>query len=225
MNKIGIIPVGGLATRFGGALKELLPVVRTSLIIDYSVTAMLLAKVDYIYFILSPKRWEIIPQIMKEHYPDHSRYFMYIPQPEPDGLWDAISRTPYSDNTQYLFAMPDTVISHHSFAHFREEIYPLDFGMGLFETSKPENFGAVIKNRIYDKDDTLVGTTQTAWGCVAFSSKLYSIILKEFSPKTDYNVVFNCGIDMFGAENWQLPYYYDIASLEAYKDFLKEWKA
>ena len=53
MNKIGIIPVGGLATRFGGVLKELLPVVRTSLIIDYSVTAMLLAKVDYIYFILS----------------------------------------------------------------------------------------------------------------------------------------------------------------------------
>lgn len=203
---LGIIPAGGLAERFQGVDKELLPISRTDCGLTRCIQTMQLGGANDILLFTNRKKlmnhWNRIKDLQGVR--------MYAQ--ELRGLWEVIAEAGKTIAKWYYFAMPDTVFPLNTFMHDKADVLA-----GTFITNSPERFGVFHGNVIVDKrpDDGIF----TAWGVWIWSEKSMRTLIKTCLETHDLTQALNT---IIGSElkTFPLAYYHDFASFEDYKDFI-----
>jgi hypothetical protein len=203
IDRLGIIPAAGKATRFGGVLKEMLPLDEHTALIDTAYNSF-----KYCGSVL------VVTSLTKlvtlaAHLPDCT----FRIQQDGKDMWGAIAETLELSGKRNLFAMPDTYFNHDCWGRELAD----DFTLGLFNTDKPERFGMLRGNKIVDKQP---GAAGKAWGVLAWSDRVAEYWFENFNSIETSTQAFNMAMDKFGFSTFDLAYYYDCATMEAYKEIL-----
>lgn len=202
--RIGIIPAAGSATRYGGVLKELLPVESDTVMMDFAVNAMKKGGCDQIVCVTSTRK---IAQIS-----DRFPHLLYTIQVTGQDIWGAIFAGLMVEADEYCFAMPDTVIPEHAF-----DLYMgAPFMLGCFDTDMCERFGMVRDGFIVNKKPGELGQ---AWGTLMWTKQVRDWWL-NYGDLSSYTNAFNLAMRTFGYKTYDLEYYHDIASFEDYRTLL-----
>jgi hypothetical protein len=205
IGRLGIIPAGGKASRFGGVLKELLPCGEETLLAR-ATRVMDKGAAEHVVLLTSPDRATVHVSATRSLLiaSDATLFKSIINAIELQAHW-------------YLFAMPDTYIPIDTF--YRK--MTSDFMLGVFRTDRPERFGVVnADGRIEDKPQHLAGTNQLAWGALAWSSKVADFWRRNSTAFETHTQAFNMAIEKFGCQAWRMDYYYDMASWADYVELV-----
>lgn len=218
-----IIPAAGKATRFGGTMKELLPLNATDTPLKRAIdNAVIGMDADEVVIVTSKdKIWEHMNYVSRNvafHLP-----IQYVPQVYDRDLLGAILTgiSPYNDGGLVL---PDTVtmVDAHGFTA------PLSFG--VFETFEPERFSVICGGTIHTKKklepneciNQAFTTTHRAWGVVMWSKEVAEYWIEHSDEYEHYDDMFRAAMKRYGYGTFDLPYYYDLGSFDTYVAYLKE---
>ena len=204
--RLGIVPAAGKAVRFGGVLKECLPLKRGSLL-ELAVDRL---PVDRVILVTNTSKVQTHAQVL-------GNKVLYMVQGDEPELWGAIKSALSIDADYYYFTMPDTFMPFHAFNLVPE----VDFSIGLFETDMPERFGVLVDGRVVDKNRDIPVPAQ-AWGGLVWSRAVKNLWLR--SNVTDYTHAINLAIQAFGFETWRISFYHDFASIEDYQNYLRRYE-
>ncbi len=212
---LGIIPAGGMASRWYGHYKELLPVADNEWIIDRAFFGLLGAGVKEICVVTSLTKIQVLTtHLQAPKYADTCVYYK-IQTAQKQGLWGAI-KLAYDPKQDYFFmAMPDTYLPKEVFFEV-DTTKPLN--MGVFDTRNPERFGVVLDNKILDKQLLPPGDYQ-AWGVLAWSKTTFEMWLESGLETMDQ--LLTLSLQTTPVNTFPLPYYYDFARFEDYYQWLK----
>lgn len=217
MHRIGIVPAAGKAERWGGTLKELMPLSMGRTILDHTLDVMT-STVDQIVIVTSQEKIQTI----SAHVGDRTRtpisFTLQHAAHGPD-IMGAIVAGCETKADRYFFAMPDTHYDRDAFQYFPTH----DFAMGLFDTTTPERFGVLAGREIVNKraqwqlnkDGKL--HTYNAWGVLTWTSDCVAL-WRDLKPES-YTIAINQAIDEYGVNFWRLKQYYDFASHDDYLRF------
>lgn len=203
---LGIIPAGGKAERFGGVIKELLPVGDHVRLIDRAMMALHKA---------GAKRYLVITS--KEKYTYHVNaldiwkpYFVIQSYPE---IWGAVRHSLEICGAHNILVMPDT--------YFPVDAIPQNFtrhlSFGYFITQKPERFGVIEDGKVVDKQAHPPGH-YLAWGVLRWSNEV-----AHFWRRSKYESLpeaLTGAMQRYGYDTFKLDYYHDMARFEDYKELL-----
>ena len=203
--RVGIIPAAGAATRYGGVLKELLPVDSEMVMMDYAVNAMKNSGCDQIVCVTSTRK---IAQIA-----DRFPHLLYTIQTVGQDIWGAIRAAISVEADEYCFAMPDTVLPENCFDIYMSDA---DFYLGCFDTNLSERFGMIRDGYIVNKHP---GADGQAWGVLMWTKRIRDWWI-NYGDVTSYTNAFNLAMKTFGYKTFDLEYYHDIASFEDYRTLL-----
>jgi hypothetical protein len=215
-----IIPSAGKATRFGGLLKELLPLNATDTPLKRAIdNAVIGMDADEVVIITNKnKLWEHINYIscnIPFHLP-----IQYVPQVYDRDLLGAILTgiSPYTDGGLVL---PDTVtmVNAHNITA------PLSFG--TFLTLEPNRFSVLADKTIYTKQASMPVKNENplgykAWGAVMWSKEVAEYWIEHSDKYEHYDDMFRDAMNRWGYATFDLPYYYDLGSFESYLQYLKD---
>lgn len=218
-----IIPSAGKATRFGGTLKELLPINPTD-------TPMLRA-IQNAVLGMNADELMIITNAAKVQ--DHMNYVMqhamynlpisYRMQTFGKDLWGAIqSGFNWNQPTDGGLVLPDTITF---VPELGEVTAPITFG--TFWTQEPERFSVLIEGTIRTKEiakeqdvlERLAG--YKAWGTVLWNAEVANYWMNEAPEYDHYDDAFRDAMQRFGYSTFELPYYYDVGTFSKYVEYLK----
>lgn len=204
-NRLGIIPAGGRAERFGGTFKELLPAGEASLLCR-TVGVLRAGAAGQVVVLTTPDK---AAAHMKSLDGLHGVCLLQ----SHEVLFKSILLACEIPASWYLFAMPDTLLPEETFYRKLDG----DFMLGLFKTDKPERFGVWGGTGINDKDLSLKGTTQWAWGAAVWSRRVVDFWMSLGETAPNHTVAFNLAMTRFGCGTFELPFYYDVASWPDYQ--------
>ena len=199
--KLGIVPAGGVAFRFGGVMKELLPIRDGETLLTRCVDAMSFC--DATLVLTTPVKVQAHIEALAAF--QNIVFAMSMPT-----LWDSIKLALKLDADRYYFAMPDTLFPSEA---LREDFTePLAFG--VFETYSPERFGVFVNGVICDKENV----PGKAWGTVMWDRRVAEYWRgQSYQNHTD---AWNDATRNFGYNIEQMDYYYDFASMQDWKEWL-----
>lgn len=199
--KLGIVPAGGSALRFGGVYKELLPVANGKSALENCVE--MLSFCDKVVVLTTPEKVGV-------HIGTLRRNPNVIFSVSDDTLWCSIALTFPLHASRSYFVMPDTYFKPIYFGGDG------DFELMTFKTSTPKKYGVLVDGHIVDKRYA-VGEFQ-AWGALSWSDKVIDLWKdKMYFTHTD---ALNDAIDHFGYKTYPMEFYYDFASMDDYKTWL-----
>ena len=214
--KIGIIPAAGRAERFGGTMKDLLPLGGQALI-------------KRTYDILNKHCDQIVIVTNEERIEYHAHVIgpgaVYLLQENKHAdIFGAIhAAVKHIDGEErYYFSMPDTVIPEDA---FDTAPHGCDFALGTFQTTRPERFGVIRDRQVVNKNRHLAPPC-TAWGVLVWSK--YVAGMWKLQPDQTYTQAINGAMKHFGFMTFELKYYYDVANEEDYYyalDKYWEWRS
>lgn len=202
MYSVGIIPAAGKATRFGGVLKELLPI-PAGTPLQAAATRL---RVEIVVVVSTP-----------EKIGEHSRILpgaIYVMQTEGHDIWGAMLAGMRIEAERYYFTMPDTIMPVNA---FEKDPSGWNFTLGTFETNTPERFGCVENGMVVNKSLS-ISPPATAWGVLVWSRNVRDYWLSAYIET--YTDAINQAMTKFGYGVFDLEYYYDLATLEDYKEYL-----
>ena len=202
---LGIIPAAGRAERFDGVLKELLPCGGGETFLSRCYRILRLCCGRVIVVSNSAKIGQHVAAL------GDRAWYAINDRPESDMWWSIEKALPIFAK-RYYFAMPDTYFPVEAFNYHNPEI---DFVLGVHRTDKPERFGMIRDNRIVNKQPGLPGL---AWGVFSFSDKIRHAWMMHCL--VDYTDAINKAMSLFDWRMDKLEYYYDIANLDSYAEFL-----
>ena len=202
IRRVGIIPAAGRADRFNGTLKELLPVSKNKVIMDYAIEAMEIGGCNPIVCVTSVRK----VAALAEKSPD----LLYTIQTGTRDIWGAILAGLAVEADEYCFAMPDTVVPEDIF----KRALACDFMLGTFETDKPERFGMVRDHAIVNK---MKGDPGKAWGVLMWTRKVRDYWLNYDYDINNYTHAFNMARTWAKWQTFDMEGYTDISSFEDYK--------
>jgi len=205
---LGIIPAGGRSVRFGGTFKELLPVGDYSLL-QRTVGVLRAGAAVPIVVLTTPSK-------AAAHMRGLEGFRGVCLLSSGASLFESIMAACEIPAPWYLFAMPDTFLPEDAF--YRK--FEGDFMLGLFETDKPERFGAWNSTGIIDKDESLRGSWEVAWGVAAWSQGVVNYWRSLGETIQDHTQAFNLAIARFGCTTFGLDFYYDMASWPDYENLV-----
>lgn len=204
--RLGILPAAGMAERWGGYPKELLPVSGNSTLLSRAADSLHTCGCDVVVIITNPSKVQ-----WHAHHLKHMDNIVLAVQKGKE-LWGAITTAIQINADEYFLMMPDTFVPGRPFPASLQ----CEFAMGLFETEEPERFGVVRDGRIVDKQPS--GSPGLAWGVLAWKWTVAEYWRKgHFTGHTE---ALNEAIGLFGYGEWHLDYYYDIGSMKHYREFL-----
>ena len=210
MTRLGIVPAGGRAERFGGAFKELLPAGEATLL-SRTLGVLRAGAANPIVVLTTPDK---AAAHMRSLGGLHGVCLMQ----SHEVLFKSILQACEIPASWYLFAMPDTLLPEETFYRKLEG----DFMLGLFKTAEPERFGVWGGTGINDKDLRLKGTTQWAWGVAAWSRRVVDFWMSLGEVARNHTVAFNLAMTRFGCGTFELPFYYDMASWSDYQRLVSD---
>jgi hypothetical protein len=205
---VGIIPAGGSAYRFRGLAKELLPVSPDNCALSRCIKSMQIGGADKVYIASRQDKitehWRVIEQVQGVSLT--ARPFA--------ALWEFVAYI--GENViadRYYFAMADTVFPLDTFTRDTGH----DVTAGLFYTAKRGRFGILAGNVIVDKHPDLIGD---AWGVWIWSRDAMEYLAAACRDTRDHTAALNLLLAHFGRDCFYMPYYYDFAAFEDYREFL-----
>lgn len=200
---IGIIPAAGRATRFGGLAKELLPAWDGRSLLSHAC-ARLRPYCDLIIVVTSQKK--------VEHHMKEAKGVMFVEQAGSE-LLGAVQSGITIPAERYYFTMPDTFVPDDVF-----DIAPTGkwLSVGTFFTMTPERFGCLVDGFVIDKQQGLPAPAE-AWGCLSWDGAARS----EFFNAGSFSDAINNIIKKFGHRVWQIGDYFDMATVEDYKEYIR----
>lgn len=198
--KVGIIPAAGKAQRFGGTLKELLPLPDGRSFLRAAVHRL---PVDLVVIVTNKYK-------IQEHAREVGDDAVYMVQ-RGDDIMGAIMTALDVRADRYYFTMPDTVTD-------TDDIPDAHFCMGYFMTDKPERFGCIVNGRVINKSSD-IETPALAWGTLTFDA-LVADLWRERNPE-DYTTAINMAIREFSCTLHPLNYYHDNASIQDYLELMR----
>lgn len=203
--KVGIIPAAGQALRFGGVIKELLPLPDGRTLLEHAVDR--LCHCDRIVVVSNASKVDKhIPKLL-------GKAGVVIQQ--GNEMWGAIQTAMVTyDADQYYLTMPDTWMMRRAF----EGVPEVDFGYGYFITERPERFGCLMGNRFEDKPQ-FAYTPAVAWGVLTWSKHAKRMWLTK--RPSDYTEAINFAIEQYNHTHWSIGPYFDCASIEDYEKLLR----
>ena len=214
MNRLGLIPAAGEASRWNGTMKELLPIGEEGSLLSRTIAVMERGAARPTMIVTSPRKATSIFQ----HLAGRHEGIGYVLQSDKSrDVWGAIRESFAYNPAWTLYAMPDTYVPLDAF--YRK--MTSDFMLGVFRTDKAERFGVInALGTIDDKPERLAGTKQWAWGVLAWSRRVV-----DFWKAQDYQIeshtdAFNQAIQKFGCESFKLDYYYDISNWSDYEELI-----
>lgn len=212
MYKLGVIPAGGKGERWGGYLKEMLPINRGDWFIDHSIKAMTYyGDADAILIITNPVK---VGSLANHLTGKHGVPIYYAVEDKGLDIWGGIEECFAYPADRYLFAMPDTYYPLSAFLYLPEG----DFLMGTFKTNKPERFGVISNGHVVNKKAQPPGEYK-AWGTLVWSAACVEL-WRERKPAT-YTEAINMALDLYGIMSYEMDYYFDMATFEDYREFLR----
>ncbi len=206
LNRLGIIPAAGVAKRFGGVFKELLPIGETMTLLSRTVDTLEMIPVDKTVVVTNPLK------IAAHAVALHGRNVTFITQIDKPDIWGAIASTLNIDADWYYFIMPDTMQEQGRFPLFPDH----RFMLGLFETFDPQNYGVLLNGEVVNKNQALI-PPQTAWGTLVWSRECVELWKKYLTDIRDYTHAFNMAMEQLGWGTYSLSYYFDCGTFERYK--------
>jgi hypothetical protein len=127
-------------------------------------------------------------------------------------LWGAIATAIQIPADEYYLVMPDTYVPMKPLPPILGE----SFYLGLFDTLEPERFGTLREDHIVDK---LPGEIPClAWGTLAWKRAVADYW--QTMGYSGHTEAINDAMSVFGYGTWPLEYYYDIGSMDRYKELL-----
>ena len=213
MTRLGIIPAAGKAYRFNGVYKELLPCEEGTTFLRRTYS-LLRQYCDAVVLVTNEEK-------ICAHARELGSMVIYMLQPRGkntigEDIMGAIYQAMTLEAERYYFAMPDTYLPQTAFYNTDSNV---DFQMGVFETYNTERFGILQDDVVLNKRPGL-SLPAKAWGVLIWSERVRRFWL-EGGP-TSYTEAFNLAIKRYGYSTFDLEYYYDIASFEDYKKYLKK---
>ena len=209
---IGIIPAGGNAERFNGIAKEMLPISADDCALTRCIKSMKLGGADEIFIASTQGK-------VAEHWTlaDYAKDVVIRVQAKGfRGLWEVIAAIGESEKADwYYFAMPDTVYPVDVFKREKKH----DASCGVFWTDKPHRFGVVRDGKITDKPAEVTGAV-VAWGVWIWSGAAMGVLAKACRETQNHTAALNVLIQRYPVDAFLMPYYYDFAAFEDYRDFL-----
>lgn len=208
--KLGIIPAGGKAERFGHCLKDMLPVANGKLLIDRTAEAMRNGGADKILVISSKDKLHIHRNYLGDD-------FDYCVK-QSDSLWQSIMFSFFYSAEWYFFAMPDTYYPLDVFLYLQEK----EFNLGTHKTNMPKRFGVLINDQICDKCDLDPGYYQ-AWGVLAWTKAVVEFWKSRLDDIESFTDAFNMAMHYFGFHTFEMQYYRDMASWDDYRELVRDY--
>jgi len=210
INTLGIVPAAGKATRWGGMLKEVLPLSEHESLISRVVRTMSIGGANTCLVITTPEKIRSHSEALKRH------DVIYRFQSEDIDLWGAIKESFTFMAKWNLFAMPDTFFPT---SVFDAEMFKRDFNLCAFDTNKPNRFGVVEGNQINDKPD-IIGW-YPAWGVLTWSRSIIDFWVENINMIQNHTQAFNMAMQEFGFHLTKMPFYYDMATFTDYEEFIR----
>lgn len=212
----GIIPAAGKGSRWGGYLKCLLPCGDGDWLINRTIRAMIQGGADRCVIVCNH---ETIGPIAAHLTGKFDLPIYYAIQRGGRGIWGAIAEALPLCDGRVLFAMPDTYIPLDVF----ERMSGAPFELGLFKTRTPERFGVLRGDQIVNKCNTFGAGEFDAWGVLGWSDAVtrYWMQYDDKIGMETYTQALNLAIDAFGFQSVEMPYYYDMATFDDYRRFLR----
>jgi len=205
LTRLGIIPAAGVAKRFGGVFKELLPIGETITLLSRAVDTLEMIPVDKTVVVTNPQK------IAAHAVALHGRNVEFVTQGDKPDIWGAIASTLNIDADWYYFIMPDTMQEQDRFPSIPDH----DFMLGTFETFDPENYGVLFDGVIVDK--AKLQPPQVAWGTLVWSRNVVELWKKHLPDIRDYTQAFNMAMEQFGWGTYSLAWYFDCGTFQRYK--------
>lgn len=211
---VGIIPAGGKSERFGGIFKELLPISDTDCGLSRCISSMRAGGAQAVVVYTNKYKVDAQRTYLENVGLIDNVLFVTIPA---EGLWEVLSTSIEVD--RYLFAMPDTLYPAHIFEQVDDDKLVTAF---TFNTDEPKRFGVFLDDdEIVDKKALYARQAgYTAWGAWAFSQEAMDYLRVVLRKKEDLTEGLNELMKVYPAEKFHMPFYYDFASFEDYKEYL-----
>lgn len=210
MKILGIIPAAGKAERFGGLVKELLPIDEGITLLDNCIDSMNYAGADKIIIVTSPAKISLHKYYVESKHKNLNIEFFV--QNVPTGLGDLIELVTPQFKELNLFAMPDTLFPLDSFCNNLAKVNILS--AGLFKTLTPNRFGIMVDDIngpvFVDKPLDFPTGIYKAWGTLIFTGFV--------RPASTFTEFINTNID----STFNLDYYVDFASWKDYSQYIYE---
>jgi len=207
---LGIIPAAGQSVRFGGVLKEMLPISDGVTLIKRTLTALHNGGCDTCLIVTN-----------RDKLPAHAQHLkdwaaIYSIQRGRKNIWSAVAESLPIHGKVNLFAMPDTYYPADAFTNILEG----DFALGVFETSTPERFGVLKDGKIVDKQVLPAGKYQ-AWGVLGWSDSVARYWISCFDEINSFDQAISMAMDKFGYTVKTMEYYRDLAGWSDYHEFMR----
>ena len=206
--RLGIIPAAGKAVRFGGVLKELLPLPSGVSFLGEAVLRLKAARCNDIVIITSEEK-------IQQHADRVGDFVFYAIQNDNRDIYGAIATAIHFEANEYLFTMPDTYMNRDAFKDYDG----FRFALGCHFTFEPERFGC-FKNGVVVNKDKSIPTPATGWGVLAWTKEVVEL-WRAFTP-ADYTSAINMAMEKFGYKTWMLDFYHDNASIDDYVRLMRK---
>lgn len=208
---LGVIPAAGRASRFGGTLKELLPIGEGVHLLDNAIRQAQALHADEAVVVTRAHKAAAHAGHIQHFVPDANVSFTV--QSDNDDMWGAI-RTTLHRRKESVLVMPDTVF------HTEESIPACDFALGLFFTEEPWRYDVLIDRELHNKP--AVAGLHNAWGCVYWSKDVAHFWheMEKLSPYGGFTEAFNSAMGVFGFKTFNIFQYHDLGSWEHYRRYI-----
>lgn len=211
---LGLIPAAGNGNRWGGFSKEMLPVKEGCWLIDHTAQAMLNGGAEAVVVVASEAKIGFLARHLATR-SDGTPLFFAVQRGNQD-MWSAIQEGLGFPAERWLFAMPDTYYPRDAF----ENIPDAPFGMGIFDTHRPERFGTLRDGQVINKQGRSDRGPYSAWGLLTWDASCVEAWERQGLTLSTYTDAINLAIARYGLHTWPLAYYHDFARLEDYEQWL-----
>ena len=244
---IGIIPAAGAGERIQplGCSKELLPVgsrladgvERPKAVSEYLVERMVAAGATQICFIISPEKTDIVKYYAEHH---HGAEIVYMVQPHPQGLCDAIFRAASlaRRHEEVLIGLPDTIWFPEDAYRQALELDCSPVRLVLFPVRNPSAFDAVVCDELGYVEQVQVKRAQPdshwIWGAITATGDAFYRLKLLWESRRRRDEYLGDLLNAFLAEGnvargkFCGEVYMDVGTVEGYReaqDFLRAQQA
>lgn len=225
---IGLIPAAGSAERWGGYIKELLPIDSNTKLIDRTINILQRMGCTTLLVITNKQKIDTIVKHLDVFCQIRNIPVSYIIGGAT--MWKSIEKSlPFLVNDSTIMAMPDTYFTPEAECPIELES---DFSLGLFNTYYPDQFSVLINGNIYTKDSSFINAENhskkyEAWGLAGWSQQVSKFWLEHplgFDNGDGYDRMFEKAINNFSLSTFKLKEYWDMKNFSAYKEFLCQKK-
>ncbi len=216
-----LIPAGGLAERFGGIYKELLPIEEGDFLLKRAIDqAINVFQASEIVLLSNMEKITTHAGFIKRYFPDLK--VTYKVSSDWDNLWYAIYDTLcITDDT--VLILPDVYMkmpdNFYPWGHMATA--PITFGQ--FETNDMSQYSSFDSSTgvIRTKDPALKDVVGYSWGTV-YWTPMISNYWKTHPEMRDwtYDQAFQSAMDIYGHQRFQIDEYYDLGTWERYEAFI-----